>query len=155
MMCCELRKAHGSKTLERSMSMPGETLGCKPAKRRQIAHVTVLRLPTKRSTPYYNVITTFMFGNRVIVTHETSSTMRGAIHGMQSTMEQLPSCWIVAANDMSRPLRRATYGMQNAMELRHSCLVVVTHETSSTFCGFTYWMQRNRTTAFMFDRRNT
>ena len=54
---------------------------------------------------------------RVIVTHETSSTMRGAIHGMQSTMELRPSCWIVAANDMSRPLRRATYGMQNAMEL--------------------------------------
>ena len=70
--CCELgddvlwtlRREHDSKTLQRSIPLRGETLGCKTHKnfgeRMSQYYGSVLQ----STTPYYTVTTTFMFGSR-------------------------------------------------------------------------------------------
>ena len=69
-----------------------------------------------------------------VLTHETSSTLRGATYGLQNKRELRHSCLIAATHETSSPLRRATCGMQK-IELRRACLVVETHETSITMRG--------------------
>ena len=64
MMCCELPRAHDSKTLDKSIPLCRERLGCKTKKKMRRAHVTVLRL---RTTNCYSVLhgncDILMFGN--------------------------------------------------------------------------------------------
>ena len=133
MMCCELRRTHDSKTIERPIPMHRETLGCKTQKQTTEGSCHCL----KNIIRYYSVTTTFMFGSRN--TWNVQSIARSN-HGMQNAMEFMfgsrntwniqPIAW---TNQWNAKQWNWNYNIQ--------ALVVVTHETSSLLRGATYRMK--------------